>query len=170
MSCICAKYSVLRFYFTIHFSIVRIFFSYIWFYFLIETYFESLQTIIKEFKDFLNTYICARKKLCWTFKKIVFRWVLKSLHVIKTNIACINAQIIKTSKTWKKNPIRNQNSSLEYIWYSFEKIVHFGVVKSSLAIKTPSQICDIDDEHWRQSGINSAGARRGFSGILLENT
>ena len=25
-------------------------------------------------------------------------------------------------------------------------------------------------EHWRQSGINSAGARRGFSGILLQNT
>ena len=24
--------------------------------------------------------------------------------------------------------------------------------------------------HWRQSGINSAGARRGFSGILLQNT
>ena len=24
--------------------------------------------------------------------------------------------------------------------------------------------------HWRQSGVNSAGARRGFSGILLQNT
>ena len=24
--------------------------------------------------------------------------------------------------------------------------------------------------HWRQSGTNSAGARRGFSGILLQNT
>ena len=28
----------------------------------------------------------------------------------------------------------------------------------------------MDYDHWRQSGVNSAGARRGFSGILLENT